>query len=248
MGKLHDPVEALALELAGNHGIDHRHQAFLRHTAGFGVSHFAYVNTGHPPPRSTPFPYYVETNYPEEWVRLYVERNYVAVDPVPLTAQSTPLPFQWRQALAQSPHGARAQQVFDDAATFGIHDGYTVPIHAPAGLALMSMAVVDPTMFEPGSATRRQTLHLLALHFHLACERCLAEPPSVPASLPKLTPREREVLLWTAKGKTGWEIARILNLTERTVTYHIENAKAKLGATSRSQAVVVALGMGLITP
>ena len=65
---------------------------------------------------------------------------------------------------------------------------------------------------------------------------------------PRLSPREREVLLWTAKGKTGWEIAQILHLAERTVTFHIENAKIKLGAASRTQAVVTALSLGLIRP
>jgi len=79
----------------------------------------------------------------------------------------------------------------------------------------------------------------------LACERAMTPQP--PREL-ILTPREREVLLWAAKGKTGWEIGQILRLSERTVTYHVENARAKLGASSRAHAVVKAVTLGLIAP
>lgn len=240
MGRQHDPVEALTVELAGIHDRDHRHGVFLKHAAEFGVSRFAYLNTTQPQA-----PFHVETNYPAEWVSHYLERNYVAVDAVALEASRTPIPYHWRAALALPVYGTQAQTVFDEAAAFGIHDGYSVPVHASAGLSLISLAVDDPSLFRPSAAMRRHTLHLLALHFHLACERALADTP-----LPtvRLTPREREVLLWAAQGKTGWEIAQILTLTERTVTYHIENAKTKLGASSRSHAVMMALTLGLIAP
>lgn len=241
MGDLQDPVDILAQELAGIRDGDHRQQAFLRHAAAYGVTRFAYLSTAQPLS-----PLHVETNYPAEWVDRYRDHGYLAIDPVALEARRTPLPFQWRAALALPAYGATAQRVFDEAATFGIHDGYTIAIHASAGLSMISMAVDDPSLFTPAAARRRQILHLLALHFHMACERALSEPPHEPP--PRLTPREREVLLWTAKGKTGWEIAQILKLTERTVTYHVENAKTKLGASSRSQAVVVAMSLGLIQP
>ena len=55
-----------------------------------------------------------------------------------------------------------------------------------------------------------------------------------------LTPRETEVLKWMKNGKTNWEIAVILGITERTVKFHITNILAKLNASTRSHAVALA--------
>jgi LuxR family quorum-sensing transcriptional regulator LasR len=38
-----------------------------------------------------------------------------------------------------------------------------------------------------------------------------------------LTTREKEALLWSAKGKSSWEISRIFNCTEAGVNYHFSN-------------------------
>jgi DNA-binding CsgD family transcriptional regulator len=239
MGRLQDPVNTLALELAASTDAGHRRQAFLTQAAQFGVSCFTYASTGQPGSAI-----HLETTYPEEWIRHYMEHGYDRVDVVPLESRRSPLPFHWRSALVRPDYGAEAQRVFDEAAAFAIHDGFAVPIHAAGRLSLMSMAVEDASLFQANAAARRNALHLMALHYHLASERALFEPP--PAI--QLSPREREVLLWAAQGKTGWEIAQILRLTERTVTYHVENARAKLGASSRSHAVAKALSLGLIAP
>jgi len=61
-----------------------------------------------------------------------------------------------------------------------------------------------------------------------------------------LSPRELTVLLWMKEGKTNWEIARILGLSERTVRFHVGGIFEKLDVTSRTQAVARALGSGLI--
>ena len=61
-----------------------------------------------------------------------------------------------------------------------------------------------------------------------------------------LSPRELTVLRWMKEGKTNWEIARILGLSERTVRYYANRIFGKLDVTSRTQAVARALGAGLI--
>ncbi len=55
-----------------------------------------------------------------------------------------------------------------------------------------------------------------------------------------LSPREKEVLKWLKMGKTSWDIAQILRISERTVNYHVGNIMKKLGVVSRMQAVSVA--------
>lgn len=63
-----------------------------------------------------------------------------------------------------------------------------------------------------------------------------------------LTNREIETLTWAARGKTSEEIATILGLRKRTVDFHLDNARNKLGAETRVQAVVKAASSGLIDP
>jgi DNA-binding CsgD family transcriptional regulator len=59
-----------------------------------------------------------------------------------------------------------------------------------------------------------------------------------------LTPREREMLSLLAAGLTAVEIAERLVISRETVKSHIRNAMLKLGARTRTQAVVYALARG----
>jgi RNA polymerase sigma factor (sigma-70 family) len=54
----------------------------------------------------------------------------------------------------------------------------------------------------------------------------------------RLTEREREVLALVAEGKSNKEIAQALNVTVRTVEFHVSNVLGKLGLTSRVEAAV----------
>src|SRR5271155_6215445 len=63
-----------------------------------------------------------------------------------------------------------------------------------------------------------------------------------------LNDREVEMLTWVARGKTSVEIAQIVGLTKRTVDFHIDNARAKLGAATRTEAVIKATTGRLIEP
>jgi DNA-binding NarL/FixJ family response regulator len=63
-----------------------------------------------------------------------------------------------------------------------------------------------------------------------------------------LNDREVEALTWVARGKTSAEIAQILGLSKRTVDFHVDNARSKLGAVTRTQAVMKAADGGLIEP
>jgi len=65
---------------------------------------------------------------------------------------------------------------------------------------------------------------------------------------PKLKDREIEVLTWAARGKTSAQIANIMGLTKRTVDFHIDNARRKLGVSTRTEAVIKASRNRLIKP
>ena len=61
-----------------------------------------------------------------------------------------------------------------------------------------------------------------------------------------LTNREREVLSWTADGRTSNEISRILGISDATVIFHLKNVIKKLCASNKMQAVAKAIALGIL--
>jgi DNA-binding NarL/FixJ family response regulator len=66
--------------------------------------------------------------------------------------------------------------------------------------------------------------------------------------LAMLNEREIEVLTWVARGKTSGQIAETLRLTKRTIDFHLDNARMKLGAATRTEAAIKAAIGKLIEP
>jgi DNA-binding NarL/FixJ family response regulator len=64
----------------------------------------------------------------------------------------------------------------------------------------------------------------------------------------KLNERELEILTLVSRGKTSAEIGRKLRLAKRTVDFHIDNARVKLRAATRTEAAIKAVEGGLIKP
>lgn len=65
--------------------------------------------------------------------------------------------------------------------------------------------------------------------------------PNVPAPLPMLTPRERDVLLLVARGQTNREIATALDIAENTVRRHLQNILEKLQLRNRVELATFAM-------
>ena len=76
-----------------------------------------------------------------------------------------------------------------------------------------------------------------------------AAPPVPPARLrlaEELTAREREVLALLSRGLSNKQIAGELDISEHTAKFHVNAILGKLGAASRTEAVVVAVRLGLV--
>lgn len=77
------------------------------------------------------------------------------------------------------------------------------------------------------------------------CEQMLT-PHGRAAKITPLSKREREVLSWAANGKSAWETAQLLGLTEATVKSYLANACRKLGAQNKVHAVALSIAHGLL--
>lgn len=96
-----------------------------------------------------------------------------------------------------------------------------------------------------------QAIHAVALgQIQLAPEAAeeLMHEMRAPLEEEPLTPREIDVLHHLVSGKSNKEIARCLYITEKTVKTHMSNIIAKLGVESRTQAALVAIQKGIVSP
>ena len=82
----------------------------------------------------------------------------------------------------------------------------------------------------------------------LIAEFARHEPGTAPKPeiLEQVTPREREVLLSVARGRSNLEIAAELHMSAATAKTHVSRLLAKLGARDRAQLVVFAYESGLV--
>lgn len=214
--------------------------------SALGLPHVAYCNVSEFQKTGNPASLQTIMTFPEDWTAYYRARHYAAIDPVFHAARFRRRPFRWQDLNRPENLSTRQRRLMAEAAAAGMAHGLTVPLFGPDGEhAVLSVASPEPLEDCPASPS---TLAAIATHFHLTHQDLVdgaarEEPAPVP-----LYPREREVLLWCARGKTSWEIGRILNLAERTVDHYAEQAMSKLQAPNRVAAVLKATRHGLIAP
>lgn len=68
-----------------------------------------------------------------------------------------------------------------------------------------------------------------------------------PSPLNDLTPRELDVLAYIARGRSNYEIATALTISEQTVKTHVSNILSKLHLADRTQAAIYALQQRLVS-
>ncbi len=140
------------------------------------------------------------------------------------------------------------KRMMDEASDFGLKSGITMPVHSPRGEMGVLSLTVNQSIKSSKDITQNALpyVQIFAGYLHEAVRRVFALVEDSEA--PKLTSREQECLRWVADGKTSWEIAHMLNVTERTVNFHLNNVLSKLDVCSRQHAVGKAAFQGLIHP
>jgi LuxR family transcriptional activator of conjugal transfer of Ti plasmids len=92
----------------------------------------------------------------------------------------------------------------------------------------------------------RHMLQPIGLYFHTHATAKLEPVTSFSATQATLSQRERQCLAWSARGKTADDIAVLVGISRRTVIFHLENARVKLGAISLTQCVAEAIRRNLL--
>jgi DNA-binding CsgD family transcriptional regulator len=184
--------------------------------------------------------------YPDGWVEHYFAQGYAPHDPVMIHCAKHVVPVAWHALRAKG--SGLAGQVMGEAGEHGLRDGVTAPVHSPQGeMGVLSFAVGRSPAESKDIVTQAAAhVQLLSAYVHETVRR-VAGLSRLKAQSP-LSAREEDCLRWAADGKTTWEIAQILHLSERTVNFHLNNAVQKLDARNRQHAVAKAALQGLVQP
>lgn len=171
-----------------------------------------------------------------KWIEVYKHRDDPSADPIIKRCRETVEPFFWHEAAdADRIKRAEALQLLE---------ALIIPVPGPHGI------VGAEWMGGPS----REKLHKyrviiqaigFACYYHL--QRLLDKESDPPTAIKRLlSDRERDILYLVADGMSSNEAAKHLNLSPRTVEWHVHKAMNKLRAKNRIQAVVLALRDGLI--
>lgn len=186
---------------------------------------------------------FLQSNYSSSWRDRYDADRLHYVDPTVTHCLASSLPIVWEPDTFSGP---REREFYEEACGHGIRSGITFPIHGANGefgvVSFASDALPDPR-------EALQAMSSLALIRDYAFESSLRfVRPQQLQDKPRLTRRELEVLKWVMVGKSSWEISKITNCSEATVNFHIGNVRQKFGVSTRQQALVKAIGMGILIP
>ncbi|AJY50076.1 autoinducer binding domain-containing protein [Halomonas sp. KO116] len=177
-------------------------------------------------------------NYPKEWVEIYINKKLIKKDPVIKNTSVTTAPFFWNEAK-----NIAGNEIFNTSQKFGIHQGFTIPIHEP-GNAFGSMHFASDNKNTSFKSLINDNINLLiAISFMANLNR----PSKIQnKKIYHLTDREKECLFWVTKGKTYSEISIILGITERTIKFHTKNIIEKFDSVNIKQAITIALRLNLL--
>ncbi len=207
--------------------------------APFGFDVFQYTHLATPGRPLTPKTLFGRPA--PQWNDRYRTEQLFHRDPALRTIFSKARPFTWSDVRGED-YAHDDLMIFEEAAELGLREGLVVPVHGPHGsVAGLQLAGGDCDL-DPAV---RPTLHALCM-MYAALGLPLSELAGAPQPRRAFSAREKECLLWSARGKSDWDIGMILGLAERTVSMHCDRARARVGARTRVQALALALKLGWI--
>ncbi len=178
-------------------------------------------------------------SYSKAWNHRYQQQGLCLIDPL------IKIGMRGNQSILWDDVSDEREEFWQEAKANGIATGWSKPTHMAAGNSSLLSFSRGPSPISPKelhaqipyliwltSIADEGFQKVLNIHQHNIDS--------------ELTPREVEVMKWSADGKTLHEIGVILSLSSRTVEFHVKNATKKLNAPNKMSAVVKAALLGLI--
>jgi DNA-binding CsgD family transcriptional regulator len=183
-------------------------------------------------------------NYPEDWMKHYMEKDYARIDPVTVYCMNKRDTFTWAEIPLRMQMSRQQFQCLNLGIEAGLYNGVCTPLYGPGQFAGVGLASKNRLDSFDGNL---DLITAYCNHFYIAFQR-INRKKEVPEQKIYLSARETEILTWAAVGKSDGDIASILNISEDTVNTYMRRMFAKLDAPNRVVAASKAISYGLIRP
>lgn len=182
--------------------------------------------------------------FPKAWVDRYIEQRLFDKDPMPDLALKRADPYRWTDVGQLMTLTSEQRQYLRDVRNADLGDGLAIPVFGPGGRnGYVGLGFGDWVDRDIDHIQLKELQWVCqAAHTRyceLICER-LQEPK-------RLSPQEKEVLQWVARGKSNVDISTIMTLSPNTVDTYLRRIFAKLNVADRVTAAVQGVGSGLIS-
>jgi LuxR family transcriptional regulator len=154
-------------------------------------------------------------------------------------AMATEEPFFWDSARDRY-SAPRTQSFTDYLHSKAMMIGLMAPLKRRASTAsVLSLIAFNDRTFVRGTAEAANVIGNAALAKAEMLGLCDAISADEAAAARSLSQAQSEILNWIAEGKSNTDIGTIMDMSERTVRYHVSVILQKLGVASRAQAAAI---------
>lgn len=213
-----------------------------------GIQTFSFTYYAYHPQSASQLKYDMCSDNFRSWHRHYLEEQYNNIDSTLRFVYQSHLPIYWnlKQLLAQAQNEEERQMRLDSMA-FGAEAGLSIPVHGPHNnFAILLLVQMKGEAINIHQSCWQHLFFMAAhlyyyyLQIHLLDE--LTEPETY-----RITQRELQCLLLIAQQLSVKEMAQQLEITERTVNFHIQKMNKKLGTKNKYQSLNKAIALKLLT-
>lgn len=176
----------------------------------------------------------INSSYPQEWLSIYQNRQLYFTDPIVIEQCKFPGTQLWVDTYRKYKDKDVSEFIYN-ASNSGLKYGISSGINSPSNR--MATLITFSNKKDYFREHQKEVMDALIPHLHQALVRIYRTMKT--DILSRLTEREMDIVHWIKEGKTNWEISMILNIGERTVKFHMNNIKEKLGAVSKTHAVAI---------
>lgn len=213
--------------------------ALVKITSNLGFEFCSY-GLKNPLPLTSP-QYFLLSNYPAAWEEKYIAEHYFSQDPTVKHGLTRSIPMYWSAEQQR-----QSLKFWEEARHYNLNHGWCLSSQRGYNsIGLLSVCRASEYISPVELESKEAKLIWLTQLAHESMVRFFSEKSMTEMYKP-LTVREKEILRWTAIGKTYAEISIILNIDTRTVKFHLVNSMRKLQASNKAEAAVKASLMGLL--
>ena len=185
------------------------------------------------------------SDYPQAWMDQYVNDVIVSNDPILMASQRSPVGFEWNKVETILKLTSAQQEIMDRTHEAGLSNGFTVPANVPGELnGSCNFACATGRDVPSENFFMAQLVGGFAFQ---SARELIARLREIPKATPvHLTGRQLECIVLVARGKTDWEIGKILGISEETVKRYMKDAREAYDVPKRVQVVMRALFDGKV--